>query len=66
MKVCVLFSGKTKIVEMPKEAKAIDALRKMRVNPETVIIKRREEILLENETLKNNDRIELIKVVSGG
>jgi len=66
MKVCVVFAGNTKRVGMPREAKAIDVVRKLRVNPETVIIKRGGEILLENETLKNNDRIELIKVVSGG
>jgi len=66
MKVSVVFADNTKRVEMPKEAKAIDVVRKLRVNPETVIIKRSGEIILENETLKNNDRIELIKVVSGG
>jgi len=66
MKITVELQGKKTKIEVPEKAKVIDAVKKINVNPETVIVKRRSEILLEDETLKNNDEIELIKIVSGG
>jgi len=66
MKVQVAFAGRTKTLVMPKNAKVLDAIKRAGANPETVIPKRGKEIILESEALKNNDRIELIKIVSGG
>ncbi len=66
MKVRVILGGIAKTLELRQEARVIDAIKKIGVSPETVIPRRGREILLENENLKNNDRIELIKIVSGG
>jgi sulfur carrier protein ThiS len=66
MRVRVTFAGRTKAVEVPENAKVLDAIKKAGLNPETVISRRGKTILLESESLKNNDMIELIKIVSGG
>ena len=66
MKVNVKILGKQRKVELKGETDISGLLKKMKVNPETVIVKRRDEILLEDEKIRNNDKIELIKIVSGG
>ncbi|MCD6590497.1 MAG: MoaD/ThiS family protein [Candidatus Aenigmarchaeota archaeon] len=66
MKVKVKFWDGMKNAEIKENAKVIDVLRELNVNPETVIVKKRNEIVLEDEKLSDNEEIELIKVVSGG
>jgi len=43
-----------------------DLLKLLKINSETIIAVRNNEILLEEDTLNNNDIIELLSVVSGG
>ena len=50
------FSGKT----------VLDLLRILEINSETVLIVRRSEVITEKETLEDNDRIEILSVISGG
>ena len=45
---------------------ALDVLQIMKINPEMVLIKRGGEIIPDNEELSDNDKIEIIQVVSGG
>ena len=45
---------------------ALDVLQIMKINPEMVIVKRGEEIIPDSEELSDNDKIEIIQVVSGG
>ncbi len=52
----VNFSGRT-IGELLKELK---------INPETVITVRNKEVLTEQEALQDQDKIELLSVISGG
>jgi len=66
MKITVWLQGKRKGLELPAKAKAIDAVQKMGVNPETVLVKRGSEILIDEEHLEEDDEVELIKIVSGG
>jgi len=66
MKIHVTFMEKKKQVEIPEKSKVIDLIRKLKISPETVITKRGSEILLEDETVKNNDKIELVRIISGG
>lgn len=66
MKIFIIFQGKKNEMDLPKDARVIDAIKKFGVNPETILVKRGDEILLEDEKLKNNDEIEFIKIVSGG
>ena len=43
-----------------------DLLKKQKINSETVIIVRNNEILLEEDILNDNEIIELLSVISGG
>lgn len=43
-----------------------DLLKEIKINPETVIVVRRGEVLTEKESLQDKDKIELLSVISGG
>lgn len=49
-----------------KGTTVLDLLKQIRVNPETVIVVRRGEVITEQESLKDKDKIELLSVISGG
>ena len=66
MMVFVHFQGKKQKVEIPEKAKVIDVVRRVGANPETVIVRRGRDILLEEEGVKENDELELIRIISGG
>ncbi|NIO19691.1 MAG: thiamine biosynthesis protein ThiS [Candidatus Aenigmarchaeota archaeon] len=66
MKIVVQFAERKKNVEVPEKSKVIDVIKKSKVNPETVIVRRGDEILLEEDLVKKNDSIELIRIISGG
>ena len=44
----------------------LDALKKCEVLPESVIAVREGELILEDEILKDGDRVKLVAVISGG
>ena len=44
----------------------LEALRKNNILPESVIATRQDEMILEDEILKDGDLIKLIAVISGG
>ena len=46
--------------------KVIELLQELGINPETVLVIREGEVITEEETLNNNDKIELLSVISGG
>ena len=43
-----------------------DMFAELKMNPEIFLVKRNNEIVHEYESLKEGDKIELIKVISGG
>ena len=43
-----------------------DLLKKLSINPVTVIVSRNNELILEDEKLNNNDEIKILSVISGG
>tara|TARA_Y100000310_G_scaffold337445_1_gene424532 strand:+ start:105 stop:308 length:204 start_codon:yes stop_codon:yes gene_type:complete len=43
-----------------------DLLKQLEVNPETVIVTKNKEVVTEDEPLSNNDKLELLNVISGG
>lgn len=43
-----------------------ELLHYLNVNPETVLVIREEEVITEEETLQENDCLELLSVISGG
>jgi len=43
-----------------------EILQHLKLNPESFLVVRNNEVITEDETLQENDRIELLSVVSGG
>ncbi len=43
-----------------------ELLQELKLNSETVIIVRNQEIITEDENLENNDTLEILSVISGG
>lgn len=43
-----------------------ELLKQIKVNSETVLIVRNDEVITLDETLQNNDNIKLLSVISGG
>lgn len=66
MKVTAKLHEGSKKLDLGKKASVRDALGELRINPETVLVKRKDEIMLGSEKLKENDEIEIIRIVSGG
>jgi sulfur carrier protein len=66
MKVVVRLGGKRRDVEVPERSKVRDVIKKARVNPETVIVRRGDDILLEEDTVRRNESLEFIRIISGG
>jgi len=58
--------NKEKIVELDENSSIKDLLKKMSINPVTVIVSKDDNIILENEKLNDKDKIKLISVISGG
>ncbi len=52
----ITFSGKN----------VFDLLKQLKINPEVVIVVRNKEVITEDETLHDQDIIDLLSVVSGG
>lgn len=50
------FSGKT----------VKELLNQLKINPEIVILTRKNQVLTEEDSLKNKDKIEILSVISGG
>ena len=44
----------------------IDLLKKLNINPVTVIVSRNNELILEDERLNDKDDIRILSVISGG
>ena len=55
-----------KEIEVSESSTVLDSLKQLKLNPEIFLVKRDNEIIHENERLRENDRLELIKVISGG
>ena len=66
MKVFVSYKGKKEIVQLKEKSSVRQLLEKMEINPETVLVGRKGEIIPETEQIRDKDRIELIRTVSGG
>ena len=49
-----------------KELKVSDILKKLSINPAAVIVARNNELVTEDEIIKNSEKIRILSVVSGG
>ena len=68
MKLKVFYDreNREKTVELNDNATIKDLLKKMGINPVTVIVSRNNDVVLEDEKLKDMDNIKIISVISGG
>ena len=66
MKISVRLRGGKKRIDMEGKPRVIDVLEKLEINPETVIVRKGEEVIPEEECLRENDEIEAIRIISGG
>ena len=55
-----------KTIELDENSKVKDLLNKIDINPVTVIVSKNNEIIMEDEELKDKDEIKIISVISGG
>ena len=58
--------NKSKKLELSRGSSAADLLNKLNINPVTVIVSRKNELILEDEKLKDKDNIKILSVISGG
>ncbi len=58
--------NKNKTLDLDNISIVADLLKKLNINPVTVIVSRNNELILEDEKLKNNDEIRILSVISGG
>ena len=68
MKLKVFYDreNKDETVEFDKAITVKDLLKKMNINPVTVIVSKNSSIITEDEKLDDNDDIKIISVISGG
>ena len=55
-----------KIINIKEGSNVFDVLEAMKINSETVLVKRKKQLIPHDETLKDKDELELITVISGG
>jgi len=66
VKVSVDRNNTNKTLELDNEASVMDLLKKININPVTVIVSRNNELILEDEKLNDKDEIKILSVISGG
>ena len=58
--------NKNTTLELNNNSIVADLLKKLDINPVTVIVARNNELILEDEKLNDNDEIKILSVISGG
>lgn len=58
--------NKNTTLELDNNSLVVDLLKKLNINPVTVIVSRNNELILEDEKLNENDEIKILSVISGG
>lgn len=66
MEVKVIFGKKEENRAIPEETTIKEVLDAMDISSETVVVKRNNEIVIEEEFLVDGDVIEVIRVIYGG
>lgn len=64
MKVYIEKTNKKQEIKFEGSAKKL--LSKLKINPETIIIIKNNELVSEDEILKDKDEIKILSVISGG
>jgi len=55
-----------KKIKLNEGSVVLDLLKKAKINPETVLVMRKKELISEKDILRDKDILETVKVVSGG
>ena len=66
MEITVIFGKKQENKEIKENTTIKEVLDIMDISSETVVVKRNNEIVMEEESLVNGDIIEIIRVIYGG
>ncbi|MBI2659022.1 MoaD/ThiS family protein [Candidatus Woesearchaeota archaeon] len=66
VKIFVDRENRNKAIEFDNNATVSNLLKKLDINPVTVIVSRNNDMILEDEKIKNNDEIRILSVISGG
>jgi len=66
MEITVIFGKKQENREIKDNTTIKEVLNSMNISSETVVIKRNDEIVIDEESLENGDVIEVIRVIYGG
>lgn len=53
-------------IKLKEGAKVADALKTLKLNPEMYLVTIDKELVVEEEKLKNNQKLKLIKIISSG
>lgn len=62
----VFIERENKTIKIKFNGKLIDLLKKLKINPEEVLVVKKDDLITEQDILKNNDKIKIMSVVSGG
>ena len=66
MDIAVTYEGKKRKLDLKTCPKISDMLKTLDINAETVIVKINNEVEPEDIKVKKEDKIEIIKIISGG
>ncbi|MCE5213723.1 MAG: MoaD/ThiS family protein [Methanobacterium sp.] len=66
MKIKVIIGEENLDQKIPEGCTVKDLLKKMEIPSETVVVKKNEFIIVEEELIQEGDTIEIIKVIYGG
>jgi len=66
MEIELLYNKKKYKIKLKNNSTIRDTLYGAKINPETVIVKKGKMVVTLEEKLKNNDKIEALRIVSGG
>ncbi len=66
MDIAVTYEGKKRKLDLKTCPKVSDMLKKLDINAETIIVKVNNEVEPEDIRIKKEDKIEIIKIISGG
>ncbi len=66
MDIAVTYEGKKRKLDLKTCPKVSDMLKKLDINAETIIVKVNNEVEPEDVRIKKEDKIEIIKIISGG
>lgn len=66
MQVKVIFGEENLTEDIPEDFTIKDLLKKLEIPSETVVVKKNEEIVMEEMLIHEGDTLEIIKVIFGG